>query len=727
MIESISIQGVASFQNPTPVSLNTNKKVVLFYGHNGTGKSTVARYLQDTKHSNYSNCRYVLPNAQDYQILVYNTDFVEKNFSQDSFEGVFTLGETNVTAEQAISAAEKEISKLEEQRTQKQTLKKQHEDKEVAQVKAIKDKCFETKKEHDKKDLDHCLTKFKASASAFYDELLRTDLIEEPEYTFESLATESKELNNKSAVPKSMIPNVLLNLASSESNTILTEVIVGSSESYLAELVKKLQNSTWVDKGRVYLDDAEGKCPFCQQAIDEDLIENINNLFDESYKGKKDELKALKSGYKQSIETLNEALSATHYTGFNDTKFDLAKEKLSSVLQANLTKLGQKLADPSIKVSLESTSNLVQALNDIINDKNASRIAFNAKLSKKKDSLAVIKKKFWSLVRIKYDAAIKAHDTLIESIKADIKKVKAEEKALTIAIQLQKDVIAENRKLITNIETSVISINSQIKSIGLEGFEIKQKSGESNHYYLCRGVSSSGHDVYKSLSEGEKTLITYLYFLELCQGSLNSNSSIPKNKKIIVVDDPISSLSHNYIYEIGALTNKRLIKEEQYAQVILLTHSLYFLHELLKYLPRGNNPFNNKCNLFRVLKNTESSIIPMRRDDIKNDYQSYWQIIKDAQNGTTNNIVLPNIMRNILEYYFSFVHKTDALKAVLDELEETDSEFSPFFRFINRESHSDSVNITDLGEIDSDRFINKFKDVFIKTKFEEHYDKMMST
>jgi len=725
MIESISMQGVASFQKPTPVNLNTNKKVVLFYGHNGTGKSTLARYLQDTTHSNYSKCSYVLPNSQDYQILVYNTDFVEKNFSQDSFEGVFTLGETNVTAEQAISAAEEEIVKLEEQRTQKQTIKKQLEDKEIVQIKAIKDKCFEIKKEHDKKDLDHCLIGFKGSAAAFYDELLKTDLIETPEYTFESLATESKELNNKSAVPKSMIPNVVLNLASSESNTVLTEVIVGSSESYLAELVKKLQSSTWVDKGRIYLDDAEGKCPFCQQAIDEDLIENINNLFDLSYERKKDELKVLKSGYEQSIETLNEALSATHYTAFNDTKFDLAKEKLSSVLQANLTKLEQKLADPSIKVSLEYTSGLVEALNDIINDKNASRRAFNAKLSKKKDSLAVIKKNFWSLVRIKYDAAIKAHDTLIESIRIDMETVKGEEEALTIAIQAQNEVIADNRKLITNIETSVISINNQIKSIGLEGFEIKQKSEENNHYYLCRGVSSSGHDVYKSLSEGEKTLITYLYFLELCQGSVNSNSSTPKNKKIIVVDDPISSLSHNYIYEIGALTNKRLIKDEQYAQVILLTHSLYFLHELIKYLPRGNNQFNNKCNLFRVIKNTDSSILPMDRGDIKNDYQSYWQIIKDAQNGTTNNIVLPNIMRNILEYYFSFVHKTDALKAALDELEETDSEFSPFFRFINRESHSDSVNITDLGEIESDRFIAKFKDVFIRTDFEEHYNKMM--
>ncbi|NCO71147.1 MAG: AAA family ATPase [Shewanella vesiculosa] len=336
-----------------------------------------------------------------------------------------------------------------------------------------------------------------------------------------------------------------------------------------------------------------------------------------------------------------------------------------------------------------------------------------------------MKNKFWNLVRIKYDAEIKAHDTLIKSIDSDIASVKGDEKTLTTDIDLQNGIIAENRKQITNIEMSVISINNQIKSIGLEGFEIKQQLGESNHYYLCRGVTASGNDVYKSLSEGEKTLITYLYFLELCQGSVDSNSPTPRNKKIIVVDDPISSLSHNYIYEIGALTHKKLTRGYQYAQVILLTHSLYFLHEMIKYLPSNQQDFEKKCNLFRVLKNTNSNILSMQKGDIKNDYQSYWQIIKDAQNGSTNNIVLPNIMRNILEYYFSFVHKTDALKAALDELEEADAEFSPFFRFINRESHSDSVNINDLGEIDSDRFITKFKDVFIRTDFEEHYNKMM--
>ncbi|GFO73367.1 hypothetical protein BJAS_P4130 [Bathymodiolus japonicus methanotrophic gill symbiont] len=716
------MQGVASFQDPTPVVLDTNKKIVLFYGHNGTGKSTVARYLQDKKHNKYSNCSYELPNAQDYQILVYNTDFVDKNFSEGSFQGIFTLGEANVTAEQAVSTAEAEIKKLEKQRNQaKQTLKL-HEEEKTTQEKAIRDKCFESKRKHEKKDLDHCLSGFKASAVTFYEKIIKTDLIETPEYTFERLATDSKELNSKSATQKNSIPNLVLDLASSESATILNEVIVGSSDSYLATVVNKLQNSTWVNKGRFYIDDAEGKCPFCQQAIDDELITNINNLFDVSYKDKKGELETLQSGYKKEIETLNGTLSGTDYTTLNDTKLDLAKEKLSGMLQANLTKLNQKISDPSIKITLESTTDLVQPINDIIDAYNVDREKFNTRLSNKENSLADIKQKFWSLVRIECDAAIKDHKTTIESIDTDIATAGTEEKTLTTAIQSQKYIITNKHKIITNIETSTTNINNNMKSIGLEGIEIKQHPLNSNHYYLSRDISSSDNDVYKSLSEGEKTLITYLYFLELCQGSVNSNDTTQDNNKIIVVDDPISSLSHNYIYEIGALTHKKLIKDDKYAQVILLTHSLYYLHEMIRYLPKKR--FDYK--LFRFIKNTNSDIAPMKPSDIQNDYQSYWQVIKDAQNGSTNNIVLPNIMRNILEYYFSFVHKEECLKGVLNALEESDTDFSPFFRFINRESHHDSVNITDLGEIDSGRFINKFKEVFIKTGFEEHYNKMMA-
>ena len=68
------------------------------------------------------------------------------------------------------------------------------------------------------------------------------------------------------------------------------------------------------------------------------------------------------------------------------------------------------------------------------------------------------------------------------------------------------------------------------------------------------------NNIYKTLSEGEKTLITFLYFLELCDGRLGSETNSSK-EKLIVIDDPISSLSHDYIYEISSLIHHRLIKK----------------------------------------------------------------------------------------------------------------------------------------------------------------------
>ncbi|OUE43980.1 hypothetical protein BZY95_06900 [Billgrantia desiderata SP1] len=726
MIESITMQGVASFSDLTPVSINTNKKIVIVYGHNGTGKSTLARYLQNTADFNYNRCNHALPNSQDYQLLVYNTDFVEKNFSQDSFEGVFTLGEENVTAEQAITVAEQKITSLESQRHQKQQAATECKTKKDSKIRHIKNKVYEIKKEHERKDLDHCLTGFKNSADKFYAEILKTPLVDSPKYNFNDLAKESNELNRKTAERKDLLPTLSYDLSPIETNSIFKEVIIASSESYLSNLVEKLKNSSWIDQGRVYINDAKGKCPFCQQTLGDELAKQINSLFDSSYEQKKKEIQALRDNYSDKINELKNQLSENHFKILNNRDLDLEKERLINSLVTNLEKIDKKLHDPSIKVSLGETTVFFQSINLIIEDENSSRRTFNAKLEKKKDSLDEIKKKFWSLARIKFDTEIKEHDVLIEEINSEILKYEDEITALTGAIEEQNETISENRAKITNIDASITNINNQIKSIGLEGFEIKRKPGEDNHYYLCRGTHNSGNHVYKSLSEGEKTLITYLYFLELCQGSVRIDSPIPKNKKIIVIDDPISSLSHNYIYEIGSLTHKKLIKGYSYSQIILLTHSLYFLHEMIKYLPYKQEDFDRKCKLFRVTKNTHSNISPMERGDIKNDYQSYWQIIKDAQEGNTNNIVLPNIMRNILEYYFSFVHKTDELKQALVELEEDDAEFSSFFRFINRESHSDSVNINDLGEIDADRFISKFREVFLRTKFEEHYNKMMS-
>lgn len=116
----------------------------------------------------------------------------------------------------------------------------------------------------------------------------------------------------------------------------------------------------------------------------------------------------------------------------------------------------------------------------------------------------------------------------------------------------------------------------------------------------------------------------------------------------------------------------------------------------------------------------------MKPTDVQNDYQSFWQAIKDAKEGRTSVSVIPNMMRNILENYFAFVHRQDELQNALLELADEDTEFRALYRYINRESHSDAVHLSDFGEIAPEHFIERFKQVFVKAEFPEHYEKMMS-
>lgn len=211
----------------------------------------------------------------------------------------------------------------------------------------------------------------------------------------------------------------------------------------------------------------------------------------------------------------------------------------------------------------------------------------------------------------------------------------------------------------------------------------------------------------------------------MCNGSDSEEHDAPISEKIVVIDDPISSLSQNYIYDIAHLIYTRVLKGNRFKKVIVLTHSLFFFHELVKLA--SNKKFSEKYALYRVCKNESSYIKQLHQSDLLNEYQSLWQILKDVKEQGINAVVLPNIMRNILEYYFGFVHKKGKLYSALQDLEdsEKDQEFKAFYRYINRESHSDPSNIGLITKIDPDAYLVKFKKVFEKTNDEFHYECMI--
>jgi len=91
MIERIVISNVATY-GATPEELSDLKKINFVYGSNGTGKTTISRVIADS--ASHTHCSLHWRSAAPMELLVYNRDFVERNFNQpDELKGIFTLGE----------------------------------------------------------------------------------------------------------------------------------------------------------------------------------------------------------------------------------------------------------------------------------------------------------------------------------------------------------------------------------------------------------------------------------------------------------------------------------------------------------------------------------------------------------------------------------------------------------------------------------------------------------
>lgn len=83
--------------------------VNFFYGKNGAGKSTIARTIKSNSEVEWQSGK----SASDYDVLVYDTDFVNANFANyDNLAGVFTVCETNIEVQ-------KQLEKLAEQKNKR--------------------------------------------------------------------------------------------------------------------------------------------------------------------------------------------------------------------------------------------------------------------------------------------------------------------------------------------------------------------------------------------------------------------------------------------------------------------------------------------------------------------------------------------------------------------------------------------------------------------------------
>lgn len=722
MIESITLNGVACFDYGNPQDIKLTKRVGIIYGLNGTGKSTITRFLANQSETKFQNCSLNIKAGTSPEIFVYNKDFIDRVFyDKDSIKGIFTIGEVDTTSEKIIESSQARISKVRKQIINKEeeisAFKSELVDLETGIYKDVWDFVID----HKGGVLDYTLKGYRNKKQKFFNALKIVEYKNDLDYDFDQLEEEILEITGDDIEKVPEINPIDIDFEDYEKDGVFSQKIVATDSSYLFEIISRLDNSDWVSKGKVILESEEYKflkndpCPFCQQDIPDGFISELENIFDTTYQQKKGHVQQIFENYKMLVDGFKGELESSVYKSsyvLDIPDYSIIKTKLIALLDRNLEKIKNKIENVSSLVDLESSKELLNSLNDKIEVANNGIKTFNKKIQSKDEVKLLIKNKFWTLVRSKVQSDIQKFDKKYIQLNDKIKALENyNNKALRIIDNLKSHI--QNRKdRVTNISRSVEWINKIATSLGVIGFEIKETNDNSNTYQLVR--KNDNVDVFKSLSEGEKTLITFLYFLEFITGSTLADGSVNLEERIIVIDDPISSLSHNYVYEVSSLIEHKIIRN-QFGQILLFTHNLFFLHELL-YQKRRKSVYD----LFRIVKNKSSVIKLLKEKEIQNDYEGYWQSFKDIKE-SGNYLLAPIVMRNILENYFSFIKKRSDLSECIYELEKEYREYKPFLRYINKEAHSDINTLQDMGEIDPTRFFEIFKRIFEITHYEEHY------
>ncbi len=334
----------------------------------------------------------------------------------------------------------------------------------------------------------------------------------------------------------------------------------------------------------------------------------------------------------------------------------------------------------------------------------------------------------WKFLVNEFKSDIQEYNKKHCGLEKGIKKLENEISEIEGKIKELENEIRELEKTMVSIKPIVNEINALLKGYGFTNFSLACTEDEKSY----RIQREDGQLAGETLSEDEVTFITFLYYYHLTKGSLKEND-ISKNK-VLVIDDPISSLDSNILFIVSVLVKdlmKETTKEEtNIKQVIILTHNTYFYKEITYDL----KCYQGKYSFWIIRKdNNVSKIRDYKENPIKNSYELLWQEVrwakeKQAKENNISWVSLQNVMRRIIEYYFRILggfKRNDSLSEYFENIEEKQV-FNSFISWFNDGSHGISDDLFVQSQDTSiETYLKVFENIFKITGHEAHYKMMM--
>lgn len=728
IIKEIQLKNIATYENE-----KMKPNVINFcYGSNGSGKTILANLIGDYAclEDSKEDSKVLWYSDERIPVLTYNKNFVEKNFRENTnIAGIFTLGEESKDAHDFI---EKQKGRIENAKS----LLERHKGSEgkVLEEKneiiaRFKNNCWTIQQTYGER-FKEALIGFRGSKDDFATKCL--DEFYNNSVDIPASLTEIETLYSV-AYSETKIEYPLFELfdfkeiKENESCTLLQERISGSSDSPIGTFIEYLQNSDWVKQGIKYAKLSNGKCPYCQQMLHKDIQKQIEDFFDESYERKIQKLEFFIQNYKSFTNNLLSTISNIIDNPISYLKYETLKNKfllLESKIRLNKNILNEKINAPATRHKIQKLLPLIEEINKIIQQYNSiitqnNNVVRNQKEERKKCQNLIWKLFVYNLCeQIKqYNKDIKGRDKRIKNIQELSKKQKEH------ILNFEKSIREKEEKLTSVIPTSE-AINGILLRFRFQGFKIIENHELKGTYKIVR---PDGTDANKTLSEGEYNFITFLYFYHLVYGSHDKTGLA--SKKVIVIDDPISSLDSNVLFIISTLVKQMLLdckdNKNGIIQMFILTHNVYFHKEITFLNSRENYPIS-KTSYWIIKKiNNESEIVKYDKNPIKTSYELLWSGLKE--DGCQDRATIFNTLRRILEYYFNIIGGIDYEKC-MNQFEGEDKILcKALISCINDGPHFISDDFVMCFESDTiENYLRVFKLIFEKMEHGSHYKMMMA-
>jgi len=707
----------------------------LIYGWNGSGKTTLSELfsaLENGKLDEYPDLKYKIDTTDgeyteglsyNKKVRVFNRKYISQNIDVLSCKAnpIYILGEENKKLADLIKKDEL-------------TLKGNPETGDLGKLRELEIK----RKELEQKE------EIKAEYFSSVAKIISTNIsgVSARNYRKNNAEKDFESLNSRKLLHEQEIENYLATLKQQEmefldpiTRTVTeedTEKIIGEAKTLLKQTVEviaiaRLQQyphiSQWVEEGfKLHQQENSKTCEFCGQTLPKDRIRALTAYFNEADKKLKEDIDTLLARIaklEKAIQDLKVADKANFYAEFHEeyrfkvSELENEKQKLTmDILSFKEEVVGKKL-QTTVSLKLNRTFdvsmyvNLVTELNRYINKQNEKSKNFS---EAKKDAQEKLKEHYLSE---KYD--------FVQSLKSDISKLGSDIDTLEngnpddsndIGIKKIQERIDENKNKISISGLACDEINKQLETFLGRRELLLEDTAEG--YILKRNG-----EIAKNLSEGEKTAIAFVYFTI----HLKDRDFDIKND-IVVVDDPISSLDSNSLFQAFSFLKNTV---QDCTQVFILTHNYDFLHLIINWLTRGHN---NRSQ-FYMIKNQMSDGKRIAKLDnldklLKNYSSEYQYLFKQLYNfnpdGTIDSVYhIPNIARKVLDSFLMIMIPDNSTSyQKLEMLNFDKNKKTAIYKFTNDQSHITGKGFDPSLVSESQNVITYLLEM-MKTVFPGHY------